>query len=188
MAQTRLKPLTLEEMTPEQRAIAERRLSGPLGRLGAPMNVMIRSPNVAARVEALSDYLRIEPLAISNRLREMVILLVARFWTGHYPWSAHYPLALKEGLSPETLGQIAAGKRPAALQPDETIVYDFITSALERKGVSDAVFAAVVKRYGERGVAELVALIGGYTTACLATIVDNCPPAAGAAPRLEPLA
>ena len=188
MTQTRFKPLTLEAMTPEQRAIAERRFSGPLQRLGAPMNVLIRSPQLAARVEPLSDFLRIAPLAISNRAREMVILMMARFWTAQYPWSAHGAQALKEGLSAETLNDIAAGvtagKRPRDLQTDEAIVYDFVASVLERKGVSDTVFAAVVQRYGERGMAELIGLIGAYTTTCVATAVDNFPAVEGAVPPL----
>ena len=60
-----------------------------------------------------------------------------------------------------------------------------------KQGISAEVLsqiAAVVERYGERGVAELVALIGGYTTACLATVVDNFPPLDGPAPPLQPLA
>ena len=192
MTQTRFKPLTLAEMTPEQRTIAERRASGPLQRLGAPMNVLIRSPQLAACVEPLSDFLRIAPLAISNRARELVILMMARFWTAQYPWSAHGAQALKEGLSIEAVNDIAAGvsaaKRPSGLQADDAIVYDFVASVLERKGVSDAVFAAVVQRFGERGVAELIGLIGAYTTTCVATGVDNFPAVVGPVPTLKPIA
>ena len=91
----------------------------------------------------------------------MVILMIARFWTAHYPWSAHYPLAIKQGISAEVLSQIAAGKRPHGLQPEEAVVHDFIASLLEKKGVTDAAFAAVV---------------------------DNFPPLEGPAPPLHPLA
>jgi 4-carboxymuconolactone decarboxylase len=184
--QTRFTPLTLDQMSPEQRRIAERRMNGPLKRLGAPMNVYIRSPGLAAVVEPLSDYLRAQPLAIPDRLRELVILTMARHWTGQYPWSAHYPLAIKAGFSPAQLGQVAAGKRPDGLTQDEAAVYDFCKSLLDRHSVDDAHFAAVVARYGERGVAELVGLMGAYTTACLATIVDRSPLQEGS-PRLEPL-
>src|SRR5262245_41991434 len=124
MTQQRFKPLTLDQMSPEQRRIAERRMNGPLKRLGAPMNLLIRSPGLAAVVGPLSDYLRVEPLARPDRLRELVILTIARHWTGQYPWSAHYPLAIKAGFSPAQLSQVAAGKRPDGLTPDDAIVYD----------------------------------------------------------------
>ena len=95
-------------------------------------------------------------------------------------------LAIKAGFSPAQLGQVAAGKRPDGLAPDEAIVYDFCKGLLDQRGVEDPAFAAVVAKYGERGVAELVGLMGCYTTACLATVVDRHPPQEGS-PRLEPV-
>ena len=186
MTQQRFTPLTLDQMSPEQRRIAERRMNGPLKRLGAPMNVLIRSPGLAALVEPLSDHMRVKPLAIPDRLRELVILVMARHWTGQYPWSAHYPHAIEAGFSTAQLAQVAAGQRPDGLEPDEAIVYDFCKGLLDRSSVDDALFAAVVAKYGERGVAELIGLMGTYTIACLATIVDRSPLREGS-PRLTPL-
>ncbi|MBI1989703.1 MAG: hypothetical protein HYS65_08195 [Betaproteobacteria bacterium] len=187
MTQTRFKPIPLDQMSPDQRRIADRRMNGPLGRLGAPLNVFIRSPGAAERIEQLSDYFRVQQLAIPAHLRQMVILVVARHWTAQYPWSAHYPLAIDAGVSAAVLNQIAAGQRPTALPPDDAIVYDFCKGLLDDKYVTDAVFDAVVTRYGERGVADLIGLIGCYCTICLALVVDRFPPKEGHAPLLKPL-
>jgi 4-carboxymuconolactone decarboxylase len=188
MISPRFKSLTLAEMSPDQRRIAERRMNGPLGRLGAPQNLFIRSPETAQRIEQLSDYFRVHELAFPGHLRELVILMVARHWSAQYPWSAHYALAVDAGVSPETLAQIAAGQRPATLQPDDAIVYDFCKELLDNKSVTDAVFDAVVARYGEAGVADLIGLIGCYCTLCMGLVVDRYPPNEGPAPLLKPLA
>ena len=162
-------------------------MNGPLGRLGAPQNLFIRSPGTAQRIEQLSDYFRVAELAFPGHLRELVILMVARHWGAQYPWSAHYKLAVDAGVSPEVLAQVAVGQRPATLPPDDAVVYDFCKTLLEKKSVTDAVFNAVVAKYGERGVADLVGLIGCYSTLCMGLVVDRYPPTDGAAPLLKPL-
>lgn len=179
MPSPRFKLLSLAEMSPDQRRIAERRMKGPLGRLGAPQNLFIRSPGTAERIEQLSDYFRVAELAFPTRLRELVILTVARHWGAQYPWSAHYKLAVDAGVSPEALADIATGKRPGSLKADETVVYDFCRDLLDKKNVTDASVEAVQARYGERGIADLIGLIGCYSTLCMGLVVDHYPPNEG---------
>jgi len=186
MTQSRFMPLSLEQMSAEQRRIADRRM-GSLGRLGAPLNVFIRSPATAERMEQLSDYFREGRLAFPDRLKELVIMTVARHWTAHYPWSVHYRMAVEAGVEPAALERIAAGLRPD-LPAGDAVVYDFCKELLDSKRVGDPAFAAVVAAYGERGAADLIGLIGCYCTLCMALAVDRCPPVASAAPPLQALA
>lgn len=183
---TRFKPIALDQMTPEQRRIAERRISGPKRKLGAPLNVLIRSAGVADPVERLGEYLRNQK-TLPERLKQLVIVLVARHWTAQYPWSAHYPLAFEAGISAAVLGQIAAGKRPAGLQPDEAAVYDFCQALLEGNSVGDATFDSVRDQFGECGIADLIGLMGYYVMISMALVADRYPPLEGKAPLLVPL-
>ena len=43
------------------------------------------------------------------------------------------------------------------MSDDERIVYDFCTELFRDKAVSDATFEAVVGRFGEQGVIDLIA-------------------------------
>jgi len=55
-------------------------------------------------------------------LRELAIIITARYWNTQYEWYSHRRFAVEEGVSPATADAIASGKRPRLLQPDEYIV------------------------------------------------------------------
>ncbi len=69
---------------------------------------------------------------------------------------------MKAGLEPGVATDLQEGRRPADMTVDETLVYDFATQLHRKHQVSDTVFTAAVKRFGEQGVTDLVALLGYY--------------------------
>jgi 4-carboxymuconolactone decarboxylase len=82
----RFGPLPLEEMSPQQRAIADAILAGPRGSssgLRGPFEAFLRSPGVAAPAQELGQHCRFGS-SIPAALNEMAILLVARRWTAQY--------------------------------------------------------------------------------------------------------
>jgi len=184
MTDTRFKTLALDQMTPEQRQVAERRIAGPKQKVGAPLNVLIRSAGLGDIVARISEHFRVQK-TLPERMKQLAIVVVARHWTAQYPWTAHYPRARDAGISAAVLDQIAAGKQPAGLQADEAAVYAFCTSLLEEKSVSDESFAAVRDRYGEAGVADLIGLMGYYGMICMALNVDRYPAVANQVPALK---
>jgi 4-carboxymuconolactone decarboxylase len=62
---------------------------------------------------------------------------------------------------------------------DERIVHDFCTELFRDKAVSDASFAAVVGRFGEQGVIDLIAASGYYSIVSMVLNVDRYPLPAG---------
>src|ERR1700712_2391461 len=122
---TRFPPLKVEEMTPPQKEWAEAIAVPPRNAKFAnpPYRAYIRSPDLAPRLSALSDYLRWNT-SLPPRLSELAILITARQWTAQYEWFAHYPLALKGGLDPSVAADIAAGKRPDNMKDDQAPVYE----------------------------------------------------------------
>jgi len=187
MTNTRFKSRSLDQMSPEQQQVAQRSLAGPRQKVGPPFKTLLYSAGVADPVERLGDYVRFNS-SIPQRLTELVILVIARHWTAQYPWSAHYVPAIESGLSAAVADQIAAGQRPTGMQPDETLVHDFCKDLLDGKGVSDTTFDALSAAYGERGVVDLIGLMGYYFTLSMALVVDRHPPLKGKAPLLKPLA
>ncbi|MEI6205114.1 MAG: carboxymuconolactone decarboxylase, partial [Enhydrobacter sp.] len=86
----------------------------------------------------------------------------AREWTAQYEWYAHYPHAIKGGLDPKVAADLAAGKRPEGMKDDETALYDLVTALHRDKKVSDPIYKAALDKFGERGVMDVIGIIGFY--------------------------
>lgn len=170
----RFKPLTPETMTAEQKEVADRIMAGPRKGMRGPFSALLRSPELADAAQKLGEYARFKT-SIPPRLNELAILLTARHWTAQYEWYAHHRLAMQAGLSPDIAAAIAEGKRPAAMAPDETIVYNFGHELIETGQVSDANYKAVVDKFGERGAIDLIGVMGYYSLVSMVLNVDRVP-------------
>ena len=160
---TRFAPLKADELTPAQKAWADMIAPPPRNAkiTNPPYRAYVRNPDLAPRLSALSDYLRWHT-SLPPRLSELAILITARQWTAQYEWFAHYPLALKAGLDPAVLSAIAAGKRPENMKDDEAALYDLAMALYRDKQVPDAVYGAAREKFGERGIMDIIGIIGYY--------------------------
>jgi 4-carboxymuconolactone decarboxylase len=193
----RFKLIPPEELTPEQKEVADAIRSGPRaavksssaakpGPLGGPFNVWLRSPGVGNIIQNLGAEIRFRS-SLPTKLNELAIIVTARHWTCQYEWFAHHRLALEAGLDPAIGEDIAQGRRPAKMDADERIVYDFSRELHETQGVSDATFKTARERFGERGVVDLIAVNGFYGLVSMALNVDHTPLPAGEKLPLPPL-
>jgi 4-carboxymuconolactone decarboxylase len=193
----RFKLIPLESLTPEQRVVADAIRSGArsavkgsaaggTGPLGGPFNVWLRSPGVGNLIQQLGAEIRFRS-SLPTKLNEMAIIITARQWTSQYEWYAHCRLALEAGLDPSIADDIARGRRPAKMDADEAIVYDFSRELHETQGVSDATYQAALGRFGERGIVDLIAVNGFYVLVSMCLNVDRTPLPAGEKAPLEPL-
>lgn len=160
-AAERFPELKPEQMSPAQKAVADKIVAGPRKSMGGPFNAWLRSPELADRLQAVGEQVRFHS-SLPARLNEFAILITAREWDADYEWYAHYPLALKAGLKPAVAADLAKGRRPRGMAADEAAVYDFMAELRAKRRVGDAKYAAVQKLYGDQGVVDLVALSGYY--------------------------
>jgi 4-carboxymuconolactone decarboxylase len=196
--QRRFKLIPFAEMTPDQRKYADAVMAGPTSAtgsaavvpgastIGSPFNVYLRSPRLAEQLRGVSEYIRFKT-SLPAKLNEFAILITARQWGAQYEWFAHHRLALKAGLSPAIAEDLAQGKRPAGMQDDEAAVYNFAHELHTTRQVSDANFKAVVDRFGEQGVVDLIAVTGYYVMVSMILNVDRTPMPGGAKPPLPAL-
>jgi len=182
----RFKPLTYDEMTPAQKTMIEHLLAGPRAGANGPFNVLLRSPEIGDLGQQFGASTRFKS-SLPQRLYELAILVTARHWTSQYEWQAHHRSALQAGLSPAIADAIAQGKRPSVMQKDEEAVYNFSSELLNTKQVSDATFGAVKNALGEKGVVDLIAVMGWYGTVSMLLNTDRYPVAEGTQPELKPL-
>jgi 4-carboxymuconolactone decarboxylase len=182
----RFKPLSYEQLTPEQKTMADHVLAGDRGSLNGPYNVLLRSPEMGDLAQKFGAYTRFHS-SLSKKLNEFAILMTARFWNSQFEWYAHHKYALDAGLSPVVIDAVAAGKRPTSMQPDEEVVYNLCNELLSTRQVSDATFRAAVNGLGERGVVDLVGVMGYYHLVSMLLNIDRYPLPDGAKPELKPL-
>jgi 4-carboxymuconolactone decarboxylase len=172
-AQERYPTLTPDQLSPQQKAYVDNLQKPPRNNTTAlqnpPFKVYMRSPDLAKKLEEVSDFVRWES-GQPPRLTELAILMTARQWSNQWIWRGHYRAAVRGGLDPSVGADIADGKRPEKMKPDETILYNYATEMYRDKAVSDPTFAAAVKAFGEKGLIDLVATMGYYDIVAMTLI------------------
>jgi len=186
---TRLERLPPERLKPEQRALYDVIVGGPRGQgpqhfaltdkhggLNGPFNALLLSPPVGEALQSVGAAIRYRT-ALSPRVREAAILLVAAQWNSAFERRAHEGVGRAAGLSEEELGVLASGRVPTTVTDDER-PYLEVTAALLRGDVSDAEWERSATRIGEAAVFELTTLVGYYATLALQLRVFRVDPPA----------
>ena len=184
-APPRLPPIPESELSEAQRNARDGIVSGPRGAMRGPFDALLRSPELADRMQKLGAYVRFES-SLARPLAELAILVTARHWGAQYEWYAHRKLAEKAGLAPALADAIAERRRPDAMDADEAAVVDFCRELHETKHVSDAAWNAALERFGERGVVDLIGTCGYYTVVSMVLNATRHPLPDGVAPLLLP--
>lgn len=169
----RFHPLSYAEMTTPQKTMVQHILSGERTSLDGPFNVLLRSPEMGDLAQQFGASMRFHS-SLPRKLNELAIIVTARYWTSQYEWYAHRRAAHENGLSEEVI-QAIAQKRPPKLDADELLVYTFCTEMLNTKQISDATFTSVKNRFGERGIVDLIGVMGYYQLVSMALNADRYP-------------
>src|SRR6202043_438559 len=109
----------------------------------------------------LGGHLRFQT-SVPPRLSELAILCTAQFWKAQYEWVAHAVIAEKQGVKPQTIRAIQAGRAPKSAPRDEMAIYAFVKELYAKKRVSTGTYNKVKKLLGDAGVVELVGILGYY--------------------------
>jgi 4-carboxymuconolactone decarboxylase len=157
----RLTQIAYEDLPPQVRPLADDILKVSSAALGGPYNALLRSPDMARRCFDLLDYLRFKT-SVNKRLNEFAILIQARLANAQYEWWAHEPIARRAGLSDAVMLDLRHCRRPAAMQDDERLVYDFCLQLSLNHRVPDALWQEAVAKMGEQAVIDLTVLSGTY--------------------------
>lgn len=158
-----------ETLTEAQAQAVAEAIAGLRGRVPAPMIAWLRNPDLASRGQKLGELLRYQT-TLAPRLSELAILICARHWTSHHEWTAHKREALKAGLDPAVIAAIAARQQPLLANALEQAVHDVATTLLATGRVPPGVYARGLDALGERGLVELVGVLGYY---CLVALTLN---------------
>jgi len=169
----RLLDLPPEKLTPEQTAVFNQLVAGR-GRILGPYKIWIHSPTVASGMEHIGTYLN-KKGTLSTREVEIGILVIAQHWDADYVRTAHIKAGKAAGLSQETIDAILAGRDPKLSDPHEHAVHRFAAALVAGKKLSDTEFAEIEKVLGRPGIAEVLVLLGYYTSVSLGMKVHEVP-------------
>jgi 4-carboxymuconolactone decarboxylase len=187
-AQERFSELRLDQLTPEQQKMATMLKTPPRNSAlnSGPFNAYARSPGLGLLLLQVSDYVRFNS-SLPPRLSEFAIMIAARQWSQPYEWRSHFALAVKGGLDRQILVDLGAGSRPQGMKDDEAALYDFCAELYRDKNVGDTTFKAALAAFGERGIMDLIGIVGYYDLVSMALIVQKATGKPGDEAPLLPL-
>lgn len=175
----RLPRLTPAELDTESRALYDAIIGGPRassaqvfrtvaddGSLYGPFNAMLYAPPVGDALQQLGAAVRYRT-QLSDRERELAILLVAAHHASRFETYAHTALARRAGFDEGELRALNSAALPPTLRGRETATGEFVLAALNAGDVGDDLYQRARAELGERGLVELVTLIGYYAALAL---------------------
>jgi 4-carboxymuconolactone decarboxylase len=172
----RLPKLSEKSLTADQRALADSIKAGPRGqfKMAGPFAVYLHAPAFGELAQKLGGHLRFAT-GVPKRLSEFAILVSARHWKAQYEWAMHAPMAEQQGVKPQTIRDLHAGRAPKSAPRDETAIYAFIKELYAARRVSNGTFNRVQKLLGDAGTVELVGILGYYAMVSM-TLNSFCVP------------
>ena len=180
----RIPALLPENMTDHQRQVHDTIVSGPRGAVRGPLAVWLNRPELASSAQALGRYCRFDT-SLPPRLSELAILTTARYWNSEFEWSAHKPIALEAGLSPEIIEAIRTHQNPAFEHDDEAVVHAFSKALHADRHIDDELYARAVDVLGEATVVDLTGILGYYTLISMTINVFEVPAPDGVSAELS---
>src|SRR4051812_10200552 len=171
MTAPRLAKLAPTSLDDEQRAVYDaiaggRRAQGPQlfrlvdddGGLEGPFNAFLLQPRLGGALQALGGSVRYET-SLSDRAREIAILVVSVHWDSAFEWYAHEAVGRHVGLTDDELAALRQGRYDGLPEPERVVAET--TAALAAEGdLDDTAYDAAVAAVGRPGVFELTTLVG----------------------------
>ncbi len=139
----------------------------PIARViaGTPLELL----RIVAHAEsAFEPWLRysntlLRSLQLDPLLRELAILQVAHLSVSPYEWTQHVPIAESFGASPQLVTAIESGQEDSAVVSHmQRAVLSFTREVILDGSAGEQAVASMRDLLGERGLVELLLVIGNY--------------------------
>lgn len=141
------------------------RLLDDEGGLEGPFNAFLLQPRLGLALQAVGSAVRYET-TLSDRAREVAILVVAAVRDSAFEWHAHEAVGRHVGLTGTELEAVRES-RYDELPDDEALVARLAHELLEAGDLGDASYARAVEEMGLPQLFELLTLVGYYDTLAL---------------------
>lgn len=150
----------VENLSVEQQAIHASILA-TRGNLDGPFLAWMHSPAMASHAEKLGSFCRYQT-GFSTIESELLILCVAAHFRCVGEQQIHEPIAQRAGLSETDIAHLRAGTPPPLTDERLQLLYRLSTELMRENRIGPDSFEAGLAAFGERGMVELVGIVGYY--------------------------
>ena len=140
-------------------------LTAPDGSLNGPFNALLLSPVLGRALQGVGAAVRYQT-ELSDREREIAILLVAAHWHSAFEQHAHESVGRSIGLTDDELATLRRSELPYLADEHERLCAE-ATLALLAGDLSDDEWEGIAVPLGNDTVFELTTLVGYYATLAL---------------------
>jgi 4-carboxymuconolactone decarboxylase len=181
VALMRLPPIAPQDLTAEQCPLYDDMKAGinakynlfttmrADGAIVGPWNAWLHEPTVGAAIwnttKAMTRF-----AIVSDRVRQIVILVVGAHFDAGYELYAHGAVARKCGLSDQFVSTVVSGSRPEGMADDEGVAYDVAHVLSAGRRLPEDTYRRAIELFGQRGINELIYLVGHY---CFVSVTLN---------------
>jgi len=159
--------LPVDRMTPEQREGYRFLVDGPRGRLPGPYKVWVHNPRLVHAAAPLGQHFTPGHSSVSEREREIAVLVMTSAWHSAYPTAAHEKRGIEVGLEATSMEAIVAGLPTSFPDPREQVVYEVAMTLAGGRLVPQGLYERAVGLLGHEGVTDVIVLMGYYTAVSL---------------------
>ena len=170
-----------QTMSAEQRAVYDRIVTGPRGKIQGPLRAALHNAELADKWSALGALLRYRT-SLTPRQSEIAILVTGRACRSPFEWYAHRIEAEKAGIETPVIEALLAQREPEGLSPADHALWQYAVELNAHRSVSDATYQLALSHFGERAIVELTALIGYYTMVAMTLNCHEIPLPEGVVP------
>ena len=169
----RLIDIPPEQLSADQKTVFDNLVQGR-GRILGPYKIWIHSPVVAAGMEHIGTHLNKKGV-LTPREVEIGIIIIATHWDAAYVQTAHVREGRRVGVPESVISALVAGLAPELSDSHERGVCDFARALVHGAKLSDEEYGAIEAAIGRAGIAEVLVLLGYYTSVALGMKVHQVP-------------
>ena len=163
------------QVTPRQQALINR-LIAKRGKVLIPYKIWLHAPGVAEGMEAIGTHLN-KASSLTDAERELVVLVAVVHWQSPFPIRGHSKHARAAGLPEPVIAALLAGDPAQIDDPRLSAIYDLARNALAGADTDQPAFDRYAALITREGIAEVMALIGYFTSVALAMRLHDVRPA-----------
>ena len=163
----------LDRMTPEQQD-AYRSLVETRGRLPGPNKIWVDNPKLAKVMGPLGAYFR-TGYSLSEREREIAVVIINSKWRSIYPTNAHERAAKAAGLPADKVEALLSGLPTSFDDKREQVVYEMATCLANARWVAKGLYDRAVEALGHVGITDVICLMGHYTSVSMTLAFYDVP-------------
>jgi 4-carboxymuconolactone decarboxylase len=165
--------IPFDRMTPEQQD-AYRLLIETRGRLPGPNKIWVENAKLAKVMGPLGAHFR-TGYSLSEREREIAVVIINSKWHSIYPTGAHERAGKAAGLPADKVEAMLSGLPTSFDDEREQVVYEMAVCLSNSRWVSKGLYDRAIKALGTVGITDVICLMGFYTSVSMTLAFYDVP-------------